>query len=125
MKFSQNNINQFKLVFVALAFTFLMSSCIAFHDGSMKDSASLSQANFEYIMNNASGESKASYFLGLGGWGGSLIAEAKHDLTKKYRLSKNQAFANVTVSYKTTYFIGILVVSTQCVVTADVVEFTK
>lgn len=112
--------------FIIIAFLIvLLNSCVSIHDGYMKDSVSLNQSNFDYVLKNATGEAKCSYFLGLGGWGQPIIDEAKMDLYKKYNFSKNQAIANISVSYKTSYFLGFFIVQTKCIITADIVEFTK
>lgn len=102
------------------------SSCISTHVGNMSGSAALSEPNFSYEQQDISGEATSSYFLGiLGGFGQSLVAEAKKDMLKKHPLQRNQALANVSVSYKTTYFLGYIVVTVKCIVTADIVEFSS
>ena len=38
-------------------------------------------------------------------------------------LKSNQAFANVTVNFKSAFYFGLLLRKVKCTVTADVVEF--
>ncbi len=118
-------INKTRIAFAILVLTTIMTSCIAFHEGNMQNSASLSQANFEYVMNNVYAESSTGYFLGLGGDGGALVYEAKRELNKKYKLKSNQTFANITVNFTKTYYLGLLYIENTCTISADVVEFTK
>lgn len=77
-----------------------------------------------YKKQNIVGESTATYVLGIGGEGRqSLIMEAKKNMLKDNLLLANQALANVSVSYKTTHFLGFLATEVKCIVSADVVEF--
>lgn len=109
---------------VILSIASILTGCIATHVGNMSGSASLSSPNFLYKKQNIFGESKATYVLGIGGEARqSLILEAKKNMLKENPLLRNQALANVTVSYKTTNFIGFLVVVVRCNVSADIVEF--
>ena len=113
----------FHLVLV-VSLCFLLTGCLATHMGTMSGSASLSSPNFMYKKQNIFGESTATYILGIGGEGRqSLIIEAKKNMLKENPMLQNQALANVTVSYKTTHFIGFLVMNVKCMVSADVVEF--
>ncbi len=108
-----------------LLFTFL-SGCIATHNGYLTDSASLNSPNFVYKKVNAVGEAKATYVLGIGGVARkSLVLEAKKQMLALNPLQKNQALANVTASFKTTYFFAFIVVTTKCTVSADIVEFVS
>jgi hypothetical protein len=109
---------------VILSITSILTGCIATHVGNMSGSASLSSPNFLYKKQNIFGESKATYVLGIGGEARqSLILEAKKNMLKENPLLRNQALANVTVSYKNTNFMGFLVVVVRCNVSADIVEF--
>ena len=109
---------------VVLSISSILTGCIATHVGNMSGSASLSSPNFLYKKQNIFGESTATYVLGIGGEARqSLILEAKKHMLKENPLLKNQALANVTVSYKTTNFLGFLVVVVKCNVSADIVEF--
>ena len=38
-------------------------------------------------------------------------------------LKGNQALVNLTVNFKSSYYLGFLVMTQKCIVTADVVEF--
>lgn len=110
---------------IALAiFLFGFAGCIATHVGTMSGSASLGSANFSYKQQNLTGESKAVYILGIGGEARqSLVLEAKKKMLAKNPLQPGQALANLSVSYKTIHYFGILAVVVRCVVSADIVEF--
>lgn len=109
---------------VLAAAAILFSGCIATHIGMMSDSASLDSPNFVYIKQNVFGESQATYVLGIGGEARqALVLEAKKSMMKQNPLLRNQALANVSVSYKTTSFVGFLVTTVRCTVSADIVEF--
>jgi len=109
---------------VLAAAAIFFSGCIATHIGMMSDSASLDSPNFVYIKQNVFGESQATYVLGIGGEARqALVLEAKKSMMKQNPLLRNQALANVSVSYKTTSFVGFLVTTVRCTVSADIVEF--
>jgi hypothetical protein len=92
----------------------------------MSDSAALSTNNFKYIKNDVRGSSQATYVLGFGGMGKyALVAEAKENMLSKIQLKDNQAIVNTTVNFKNSFFFGFIVVTTNCIVSADVVEFTS
>lgn len=98
-----------------------LSSC-AIHSGYMNNSASLGEANFKYIEKNIYGSAKTVKIFGIGGSGEyALVHSAKLNMLDGYELKTNQALANITVNWKKTTFI--LVSTTTCVVTADIVEF--
>lgn len=107
-----------------IAMISLLSGCIATHYGNMAGSAALSSPNFVYTSRNLIGEAEATYVFGIGGVARhSLVAEAKKDMLKNHPLKANQALANLSVSHKTTGFLGIIVVTVRCTVSADIVEF--
>lgn len=109
---------------MAVTLCLLLTGCLATHTGFISDSASLSSPNFMYKKQNIFGESTATYILGIGGDGRqSLIVEAKKNMLKDNPLLANQALANVSVSYKTTHFLGFLATDVKCIVSADLVEF--
>jgi cation transport ATPase len=109
---------------VVLSVFSILTGCIATHVGNMSGSASLNSPNFMYKKQNIFGEATATYVLGIGGEAKqSLLLDAKTRMMKENPLLKNQALANVAVSYKTTYFIGFLVIVVKCNVSADIVEF--
>ncbi len=98
-----------------------LSSC-AIHNGYMNNSASLSQANFSYIQTSISGKASTLNVLGIGGLDRSaIVEEAKRDMLNKHPLKKNQALVNTTVNWKSVYYL--IVITNECTVTADVVEF--
>ncbi|MFM1961205.1 MAG: hypothetical protein RLZZ172_50 [Bacteroidota bacterium] len=111
--------NIFKFLFVGL----FIQSCVAVHSGSMSNSASLSAPNFSYVKQGVSGESSATYILGIGGLSRqTLVADAKNSMLKEYTLKDNQALSNLTVNFKTSNYFGVFQ-TVQCFVTADIVQF--
>ena len=107
----------------AITVAILISSCAAFHTGIMQNSASLSSANFSYVKQNIKGEAKATYILGIGGLSKqTLVDNAKQKMIATNTLKSNQAIANVTVNFKSSYCL-IFYSRVRCTVTADVVEF--
>jgi hypothetical protein len=117
----KHNLLKFSLIFLIFS---ILTGCIASHVGSMSGSASLDAPNFMYKKQNVFGEAQATYVLGIGGVARqSLIVEAKKNMLKANPLLKNQALANVSVSYKSTGFLGFIVTTVKCDVSADIVEF--
>lgn len=107
----------------AMSIAILISSCTAFHSGTMSNSAALSSANFSYVNQNIKGEATAAYLLGLGGLGKeTLVNNAKQKMLASTPLKSNQTLANLTVNFKSSYYLGIYW-TVKCTVTADVVEF--
>jgi hypothetical protein len=103
---------------------FVLTGCVSLHSGMPTNSAQLNQGNFKYIKQNVSGYSMATYFIGIGGNRRfAMIAEAKSDLLEQFPLQQNQALVNVTVDFKTTSFLGLLLNLVYCTYSADVVEF--
>lgn len=99
-----------------------MSSC-AFHNGNMTGNASLHARNFE-IKTIVMGTAKTSHVFGIGGLKQrALVYEAKKDLYRSYPLSEGEAFANISVDFKRSYFF--IVNTTIATITADVVEFKE
>ena len=101
----------------------MVSSC-ALHTGVMSNSAQLSHANFTYVKIGLYGTCQTTRILGFGGvFKADLVEEAKKEMLEDYELQANQALANVTVDWKHSRFI--LVKTTKCSVSADVVEFNN
>lgn len=101
----------------------MVSSC-ALHTGVMSNSAQLSHANFTYVKKGLYGTCQTTRILGFGGvFKADLVEEAKKEMLEDYELQANQALANVTVDWKHSRFI--LVKTTKCSVSADVVEFNN
>ncbi|MCB2208274.1 MAG: hypothetical protein KQH67_08230 [Bacteroidetes bacterium] len=108
-------------IFIIL--TASLSSC-AIHNGNMNNSASLNEANFNYIQQDLNGKSQTIKVLGIGGLGDdALVADAKKDMLTDIDLHANQALVNVTVNWKRSWVF--FVRKTKCTVTADVVEFRE
>ena len=108
---------------LAVLVTLLLASCSAGHSGYMASSANLSSANFSYLKQNVKGESTATYILGIGGLAKeTLVNDAKLNLLAQSPLKNNQALSNLTVNFKSSFYLGIFSTVT-CTVTADVVEF--
>ncbi len=102
-----------------------MPSCItSMHVGYLTNSAALGSANFSYIKMNAQGKSTAKYILGIGGFDKeTLVNDAKQQLLSANPLKSNQALANITVNFKTAFFLMYTYHTVTCIVTADIVEF--
>jgi len=113
--------------FIAASLIFAtFTGCIATHIGGMFGSAELGAPNFIYKKQNVFGVATATYILGIGGVARqSLVLEAKRNMLKENQLLANQALANVSVSYKTTGFLIFVVTIVECVVSADIVEFSS
>jgi hypothetical protein len=112
--------NLIKLFFIGLSIT-LLSGC-GIHNGYMNNSASLGEANFGYVKQGLIGTSSTLQVLGIGGLDKmAMVEEAKQMMLKDNPLQPNQALANITVNWKNSFFL--LVFTTDCTVTADIVEF--
>jgi len=96
------------------------SSC-AFHSGMMNDSASLHGQDFELI-GMAVGSAKTTQVLGIGGLDpDGLVLEAKREMYNLFPLRKGQAYANISVDFKRSFFP--IVSTTKATVSADIVQF--
>lgn len=103
-------------------FLFLFSSC-GHHYGNLIGSAALSEANFKYVEQNVSGIAEANYVFGIGGLKKqTLLQEAKKNLMEVYPIGENQALVNVSVNWKTSFFLPFYF-KTKCIISADIVEF--
>lgn len=88
----------------------------------MSNSAQLSHANFTYVKKGLYGTCQTTRVLGFGGvFKADLVEEAKKEMLADYESQDNQALANVTVDWKHSRYI--IVKTTKCSVSADVVEF--
>lgn len=116
-----NFLNSISVIFL-IAF---LSGC-SVHQGYIVNSTSLSSNNFKYVHKDLKGTVAVTYFLGLGGGAGpdkqAIMELAKKDLLAETPLEDNQALANLTVSWKKTFVLP-LIVTSRCTITADVVEF--
>ena len=110
----------FKLFTIA-SFVLFLSGC-AIHTGYMDSSAALGEAGFSYTQTSISGSASTLRVLGIGGLSKqAIVEEAKMDMLKNNPLKDDQALANVTVNWKYSFYV--VVQTTSCTVTADVVEF--
>lgn len=88
----------------------------------MQSSASLSTNNFSYVKNNVQGSAKATYIFGIGGLSKkALVNTAKTRLLESNPLKENQALVNLTVNWRSTFFL--IGFSNRCTVTGDIVDF--
>ena len=102
------------------AVALILSSC-AFHSGMMNDSASLHGQDFELIGMSV-GQSNTTHVLGIGGLDPTgLVLEAKRNMYKLFPLKKGQAYANLSLDFKRSYFF--IVNTTKATVSADIVQF--
>ena len=109
---------------IAITISIFMTSCFANFTGYMSNSAALSSSNFSYAKQNIKGNASARYILGFGGMAKeTLVDDAKQEMLASNPLKSNQAFANVTVNFKSAFYFGLLLRKVKCTVTADVVEF--
>jgi hypothetical protein len=117
------------VLLIAVIISVLLNGCAGIHSGTMLNSVALSSPNFTYVKRNIQGTSTATYFLGIGGLKRqTLVEEAKQDMLFTETgsvLSENQALANVTINFKTTYLVFGLYVKVTCTVGADVVQFIE
>ena len=106
----------------AFIISMIMVSSCAIHTGVMSSSAQLSHANFTYVKKGLYGTCQTTRVLGFGGiFKADLVEEAKKEMLADYELQDNQALANVSVDWKHSRYI--IVKTTKCSVSADVVEF--
>ena len=110
--------------FFAITIAVFITSCAAIHGGFMENSASLCTNNFSYVKMNVQGTATATYFLGIGGLAKqTLVNDAKKQLLANNPLQSNQTLANLTLNWKSSYYLGFLFIEVRCTVTADIVEF--
>lgn len=107
-----------------LSLAICLSSCFATHQGYMANSAALSSKNFSYVKTDARGTSTVKYILGVGGIKReTLVDDAKKQMMSNSPLKDNQTYANTTLNFKNSSFLGFIYGKVKCTVTADVVEF--
>lgn len=112
-------------LFLTIALTGLLTSCITLNTGSFTNSGILNSAGFHYLHQSATGTASTSYFLMLFGGNSrnALVADAKANLSELYPLKANQAYVNTTVNFKNTAILFGVYTKVECVVSADIVEF--
>ena len=116
-----------KKIIKLLLVLFTLNSCISLHNGQFHNSTILTEANFKYKKQNAFGTSSTFNFLGLitDIDTKSLIGQAKADLYNYYKIEDYQTISNVTVNFKTTFFLFGVFSKTDCVFSADIIEFNR
>ena len=113
-----------KKFFLIISTVFLFSNC-AMHGGYTTNSAALSTYNFSYARTSVEGTAKAFYVLGIGGLSRqALVEEARKNLMENHALQDNQAFVNITVSYKVTFVLPFFI-QNKCTMSASVVQFNE
>lgn len=101
----------------------ILGSC-TIQKGVYTSNAEISKGNFKYV-DIAEGESKATYFLGIGGYrSDGLVREAKKSMYQNANLQPNQIIANVTVDFKTSYYFLFIWIKRKAFITGDIIEFT-
>ena len=112
---------KFRFIFFGVVGSLLILNSCAFHEGMMTGNASLSGDDFE-IISIEFGTAKTTHVFGIGGLNHqALVFEAKRNMYRSAPLKKGQAFANVSVDFKRSYFP--IVGTTIVTVTADLVQF--
>ncbi len=104
-----------------ITLVFCLTSCSAFHSGVFQSSTALNNGNFT-IEKMVTGHSHTFHFLVFGGLNKqALVLEAKKDLYAQHLLKKGEAFANVTVDFKRTFYL--VCMRTDVTISADLVQF--
>jgi hypothetical protein len=99
--------------------------CSASYDSFVVGSSAVLRLNFcANVKQNIKGEATATYVLGIGGLAKeTLVDNAKQQMLASTPLKSNQTLANLTVNFKSSFYLGVLFRTVTCTVTADVVEF--
>ena len=93
------------------------------HSGYLSSNAVLVDNNFR-IIGLGVGESESIKILGFGGLKkDALVFDAKNDLYKKVELKQGQALTNITVDFKSEFYL--LFSKTKVIVTAEIVDFNS
>ncbi|MBK3517588.1 DUF6567 family protein [Carboxylicivirga marina] len=109
-----------KNLFITLIVVITLSSC-ATHSGIITGNASISDANFN-IKELAIDTANTQLVFGIGGLGkDALVLKAKRNLYTNYPSRKGQAFANVSVDIKRSFYP--FVFNTKATISADVIDF--
>jgi hypothetical protein len=108
--------------FISTAISLMLSSCASYHSGLITSPISKQHSNqYEYV-DVALGYSKATYFLGMGGFEQRMpVSQAKSNLYRYNELSANQTFENITVDFITTFYGPFRKVET--ILMADIVDW--
>ena len=112
-----------KKFFLFAIATILLASCAGLTHISTPQTVALDKANFKFVK-NVSAETKATYFLGIGGMSEQANADVYGYLQKKANLQPNQALADVRIKTTKKCYLGIVVIRTLTA-SATVVEFTE
>jgi len=108
--------------FITIVVILVLSSCASYHSGLITSPTSKQHSDqYEYV-DVAIGYSKASYFIGMGGFGQRMpVNQAKSNLYRYNELSANQTFENLTVDFISTFYGPFRTVET--VLLADIVDW--
>jgi hypothetical protein len=100
----------------------LFNSC-AFHTGIIGDSTAVQDGNYT-ISRSVYGYAKTIHVFGIGGnRKRAIVHEARQNLYINFPLSANEAYANMAIDFKRSYFL--FVGTTEAMVTADLIRFEK
>lgn len=100
----------------------LLSSCSAYHAGTIFPSTIINQKGFK-VIKIVTGSSEAVYVFGIGGWNRmGLVNEAKQNIYDQIKLEQNQTLANFTLDFKTKFVLPFFI-GKEVIVTAEVIEF--
>jgi hypothetical protein len=104
----------------------ILSSCISINDSIVTNSTYLTKNNFKYI-GTAYGESEANYFFFIGGnLKSGQAKEAYENMKANANLKDGQAFVNIILDYKKTYFLSKYLNGwgqVKAIISADIVQF--
>jgi hypothetical protein len=100
------------------------SSCVSIHKGSISPSSvELKKTGFK-VVKTLSGESSATYILGIGGNNPKgLFNEAKKNMYSSYNLKENQVISNIVSDVKQKFFLFPIYYKVTLYLSADVFEF--
>lgn len=99
----------------------LMATSCAYHGGMITSTPNFQNGKKVEYVDIATGYSKVSYFLGMGGMGKeALINQAKRNIYATYPLKPGQSFENMTINEKTTIFFPF--VKKEILAVADVAQ---
>lgn len=115
-----------KQYYIIIAVICNLSSCISLNDSVITNSTYLTKNNFKYI-GTVYGESQANYFFFIGGnLKNGQAKEAYENMKANANLKEGQAFVNIILDYKRTYFLSNVLNGwgqIKAIISADIVQF--